>query len=115
MQFFQYGNVGLQSKIQAKDQEIVALQIHYVDYLTNEGKSIDKISLHRAIKKQNIPISLCANNIVIEGTRVECWWSVIRIAHFFRMEIRQMPLSHVPSGESIDWLQPIKIDFGISS
>lgn len=71
MQFFQYGNVGLQSKIQSKDQEIVALQIHYIDYLTNEDKSIDKISLQRAIKKQNIPISLCANNIVIEGTRVE--------------------------------------------
>ena len=39
IQAIQYESIGLQGKIRAKDQQMVALQRHYVGYLSDEDKN----------------------------------------------------------------------------
>lgn len=75
-----YANVGIQSKMRTKDEEIAFLKRSYVGYHANE----DKNNVITIIAKSNeatesLYIYLYPNIMVIEGTRSECCWHVIKI------------------------------------
>ena len=76
----EYENVGLQGEIREKDQQIAALQRHYVGYLSDKDKN---------------------NGLSIIAKRLGCCWPVIKVAPYLRMEIYQMLLLCITSGESI--------------
>ena len=76
----EYENVGLQGEIRGKDQQIAALQRHYVRYLSDKDEN---------------------NGLSIIAKRLGCCWPVIKVAPYSRMEIYQMLLLCITSGESI--------------
>ena len=54
------------------------------------------------MKQQSIPIYLYVDSMAAVGTRPECCWHVSKISPYLQMEIRQMLLLCITSGESID-------------
>ena len=60
---WKYENVGLQSEIEAKDQQIAALQRYFVVYLANKDKTNGIAIIRRNDEAAEYPyISICGHN-----------------------------------------------------
>ena len=96
----EYEKVGLQGEIRTKDQHIAALQRSYVGYLLDEDKNNGISIIAKNNEEAEYPyISICADNMVIEDTR--SGWHVIKVAHYSWVDIHQIRLLRIASGEHI--------------
>ena len=91
-----FENLDLGNEKQAKEQDIAAFQRWYL-----ENK--DKNNCMTITAKSNGEAKY-ADSMSIGIIRLECCWHVNKVAPHMQVEIRQVPLSFITSGGSIDWL-----------
>ena len=100
----EHEDVGLQGEIRAKDQQIAALQRHYVGYLSDEDKKNGISIITKNNEEEEYPYMFICGQHGYRRHKARVLLTRNQGSTLFAMEIQRMSLLRITSGESISLL-----------